>query len=203
MDPISIALAVINGWKIGSFIGKMFSTEHARDLQLASENIDKFEKNNNPAFLKKAIDCFERVDESDKKYAQCVAFNGIAYCYYMLSALSLEGKRFDDALSYLSMGERYPDRIVAIETTFLTLNSSDIEELQSGVPQTKELFRNFRQEILVKKAEEEERRRKEEENRRRNSSSSSSSEINWKTVAVCAALTLVIAVAAVLVVLFV
>lgn len=200
MDPISIALALLNGWKIGGFIGELFSTKHAHDLQLAAESINSFENNRSPALLKKAIDCFERIDENDKKYAQCAAFNGIAYCYYMLSALSLEEKRFDEALSYLSLGEHYPDKMLAIETTFLTWNRSEIEELQSGVPETKELFSNFRQEILVKKAEEEERRRREEEERRRNNSSSSSSEINWKTVAVSAVIALVIAAVALLIV---
>lgn len=203
MDPISIALALLNGWKIGSFIGELFSTKHAHDLQLAAESINSFENNRSPALLKKAIDCFERVDENDKKYAQCLAFDGIARCYYVLSALSLQEKRFDEALSYLSLGEHYPDKILAMETTFFTRKGSEIEELQSGVPETKELFRNFRQEILVKKAEEEERRRREEEERRRNNSSSPSSEINWKTVAVSAVIALVIAAVALLIVLFV
>lgn len=200
MDPITIALAFINGWKIGGFIGELFSTRHARDIELASEQVGSFEQNHNPVLLKKAIEYLERVDESDKKYAQCYAFNGIAYCYYTLSALSLENKKFDEALAYLSMGENYPGKILQVEVTLLTRKSSEIEKLQSEVPETIERFRNLKQEILVKK-QEEERRRKEEERRRK--LSSPSSEISWKTVAVCVAATTVIAVIALLVAYFI
>jgi hypothetical protein len=193
MDPITIALAFINGWKIGGFIGELFSTRHARDIELASEQVDSFEQNHNPVLLKKAIEYLERVDESDKKYAQCYAFNGIAYCYYTLSALSLENKKFDEALAYLSMGENYPGKILQVEVTLLTRKGSEIDKLQSEVPETIDRFRNLKQEILVKKQEEERRRKL----------SSPSSEISWKTVAVCVAATTVIAVIALLVAYFI
>ena len=116
----------------------------------------------------------------------------------MLSAQALNNERFNDALSYIGLGERYPHKINEVEITFLTMNGDEIVQLKSDVPATLSKFKDLKQEILRKKAEYEERQR-----RNSISAGSSSSDINWKTVAVCAAVMLVIAVIAVLVVVFV
>lgn len=146
------------GAAIGSAIGGMFDSEHIDDFNRGVEAYNQIDWDNpDESDVKAALAHFNKVNDDDQLFLQCLSWYNKAYLFAAQHKWSV-------SYSMLS-------NISKAETNFFTMRKDTIKEIKGCVYQARKDIQAWEQawkeEVERKKREEEERKRKEEEERRR------------------------------------
>ena len=119
---------------------ELLDTRHYREISRAKKYMDDFERSQKCSDLKNAIEFFKKVNEDDRKYAQCKAFEDIALCYYMLSMKYFEKNNIVEAINCIDESIRYQSMILKLEATVFTRDFGKIETAKKNTPSMIEKF---------------------------------------------------------------
>lgn len=147
---LEILASAQEGAAIGSAIGGLFDSAHVDDFNKGVEAYDQIDWDNpDEKDVKAALDYFNKVNDDDQLFLQCLSWYNKAYLFAAQHKWSV-------SYSMLS-------NISKAETSFFTMKKDTIKEIKGCVYQARKDIQAWEQAWK----EEQERKRREEERRRR------------------------------------
>mgnify|MGYP002521459498 CR=1 FL=1 len=155
---LEILASAQEGAAIGSAIGGLFDSAHIDDYNKGVDAYSQIDWDNpEEKDVKAALEHFNKVDNDDQLFLQCLSWYNKAFLFAALHKWSV-------SYSMLS-------NISRAETNFFTMRKDTIKEVKGCVYQAKKDIQEYEQawkeEQERKRREEEERKRREEEDRKR------------------------------------